>query len=154
MGTKKKQVVIAVRSPTASGTKLNADMMALHNGSRVFVRKDDILKIFCDKPALYSVRLAGLVFGEETLHSSCMPEETNTKLTPLNEEILDSIISKFNLQLNATFSNNFIYFQLTSFKCSSSRTRMSPEQRLETPSECASTNPASNAEIIFKFKFQ
>lgn len=69
-------------------------MMALHIGSRVFVRKDDILRIFCDKPALYSVRLAGLVFGEETLMNSCMPDDRNSKLQPLDEEILESIISE------------------------------------------------------------
>ena len=72
----------------------NSNMMALHNGSRVFVRKDDILKIFTDRPALYSVRLASLVFGVENLKSSCMPDESNPKFTPLNNEILDSVISK------------------------------------------------------------
>lgn len=72
-----------------------SDMMALHNGSRVFVRRDDILKIFCDKPALYSIRLAGLVFGESTLRKSCMPGETVPDRVPLDAEILDSIISEF-----------------------------------------------------------
>lgn len=70
------------------------DMMALYNGSRVFVRRDDILKIFCDKPALYSVRLAELVFGEETLCKSCMPGETVAGRVPLDADTLDSIISK------------------------------------------------------------
>lgn len=87
--------MIAVRSEKSQAVmSQNPNMTALHNGSRVFVQKDDILKIFCDKPALYSVRLAGLVFGEETLRHSCMPDETHSKLTPLDEEILESIISK------------------------------------------------------------
>lgn len=89
--------MIAIRSEKAqTAMKENANMMALHNGSRVYVRKDDILKIFCDKPPLYSVRLTQLVFGQETLQFSCMPDETDPKLTPLNEEILESIISKLN----------------------------------------------------------
>lgn len=97
MGSKKAQMTIAIRSEKTQETmKQNANMMALHNGSRVFVRKDDILKIFCDKPALYSVRLAAMVFGEDTLQRSCMPDEPNTKYLPLDEEILDSIISKLN----------------------------------------------------------
>lgn len=74
--------------------KPNESVMALHNGSRVYVRKDEILKIFCDKPALYSARLAALVFGEDTLSQSCMPDELSPKYTPLDEETLDSIISK------------------------------------------------------------
>lgn len=89
-------MTIAVRSEKAQAAmKQNANLMALHNGSRVFVRKDDILKIFCDKPALYSVRLAGMVFGEDTLQRSCMPDETDPKYVPLDEEVLESIISKF-----------------------------------------------------------
>lgn len=67
-------MTVAVRSEKIQvGEKSNPNMMALHSGSRVFVRKDDILKIFCDKPALYSVRLAELVFGVNTLEISSMP---------------------------------------------------------------------------------
>jgi hypothetical protein len=95
VGTKKNQMTIAVRSEKAQAAmKQNPNMMALHNGSRVFVRKDDILKIFCDKPALYSVRLAELVFGAATLRGSCMPEENSDKFTPLDDEVLESIISE------------------------------------------------------------
>ena len=75
--------------------KHDPSLMALHNGSRVYVRKADILKIYCDKPALYSVRLAMLIFGEKTLRYACMPDERIEKFTPLNEEILDSIISNY-----------------------------------------------------------
>ena len=75
-------------------SKPNESVMALHNGSRVYVNKNEILKIFCDKPALYGARLAALVFGEETLSQSCMPDESNPKYTPLDEETLESIISK------------------------------------------------------------
>ena len=87
--------MIAIRSEKVQAMmKQNTNMMALHNGSRVFVRKDDILRIFCDKPPLYSTRLVTLVFGVETLRSSCMPDESDPKFTPLNDEILESIISK------------------------------------------------------------
>jgi hypothetical protein len=75
--------------------KGDPSMMALHSGSKVFVKKADILKIFCDKPALYSGRLASLIFGDKTLRQSNMPEERDGKFNPLNEEILESIISKW-----------------------------------------------------------
>lgn len=70
----------------------NAEMMALHSGSRVYVKKDDILRIFCDKPALYSVRLAELVFSDEVLQNSCLPDDMNSKYQPLDPEVLNSII--------------------------------------------------------------
>lgn len=95
VGSKKNQMTIAVRSEKVqTALKQNPNMMALHNGSRVFVKKDDILKIFCDKPALYSVRLAELVFGLSTLENACMPDENSAKFIPLDEDILESIISK------------------------------------------------------------
>lgn len=72
-------------------------MMALHIGSRVYVQKQDILKIYCEKPALYSIRLAELIFGVKTMKLSCMPEDDNPELTPLDEECLDSIISNTSL---------------------------------------------------------
>lgn len=90
---KKKQLIYAVRSEKDK-VKVNSNMMALHVGSQVFVRKDDILKIFCDYPALYSVRLASLVFGDEVMNGACMPDDNDPTLSPLNGEALDSIISK------------------------------------------------------------
>ena len=79
--------------------KDDPNLMALHIGSRVYVRKEDIVKIFCDKPALYSVRLAEMIFGKNVLMESCMPDERAliAHMTPLNSEILDSIISENNL---------------------------------------------------------
>lgn len=93
---KKKQVIYAVRSEKDKvKVNPNSNMMALHVGSQVFVRKDDILKIFCDYPALYSVRLASLVFGDETMNGqTCMPDDNDPTLSPLNAEVLDSIISE------------------------------------------------------------
>lgn len=82
---------------------MDPTLMALHNGSKVYVRKEEILKIFCDKPALYSIRLATLIFGEKTLRYSCMPDERDEKYTPLNEEILESIISNYFL-----YKNNYL----------------------------------------------
>lgn len=72
------------------------NMMALHSGSRVYVRKADIVKIFCPKPALYTVRLTELIFGKKILQHSCMPDErSDSDLAPLNEEIFNSILSEF-----------------------------------------------------------
>lgn len=74
--------------------KDDPSLINLHSGSKVYVRKADILKIFCDKPSLYSVRLALLIFGEKTMSYSSMPDDHDRKYPPLNEEILESIISK------------------------------------------------------------
>lgn len=93
VANRKKQVMIAVRAPHVTA-KLNPNMMALHSGSQVFVRKDDILKIFCDRPALYAARLAALVFGEDTLRNSKMSEDNDPKFAVLDEEVLESIISE------------------------------------------------------------
>lgn len=90
--------------------KINPNMMALHSGSQVFVRKDDILKIFCDKPALYAVRLAALVFGEETLRNSKMSEDNDPKFAVLDEEILESIISESGIFFSIVFTNMHHFF--------------------------------------------
>lgn len=123
---KNKQIVAARSNKVPSGHKNNPDMVALHNSSKVFVRKDDILKIFCDKPALYSVRLAELVYGVSTLRKSCMPGEFAHNRVPLDSDTLDSIISeliKVSMHDHVlTFS--FLFFQLTSFKSSSNGTKL------------------------------
>lgn len=125
VGTKKNHLMIAVRSdkpasidPAIALTKAQS-LMALHNGSRVYVRKDEILKIFCDKPALYSARLATLVFGEETLSHSCMPDENNSNYTPLDEETLDSIISQYSYE-EKPFPNLFLFYSSPCSSCHSS----------------------------------
>lgn len=105
VGTESKQVTIAV---CTQDTALGHNLMPLHNGSHHFVKKDDLLKIFTDKPALYSVRLAGLVFGEDTLRISRMPDENDTKYEPLDGDTLNSIISELIylqdfLSINHTF---------------------------------------------------
>lgn len=94
----RKEKVSSINSQN-EGPLLKADdpnLVALHAGSRVYVRKDDIVKIFCDKPALYSVRLAEMIYGKNVLMESCMPDERAliSQFTPLNSEILDSIISE------------------------------------------------------------
>lgn len=87
-------------------------MMALHTGSRVYVQKEDILKIYCEKPALYSIRLAELVFGVKTMTLSCMPDDDVPNLTPLDDECLDSIISNSSLVIIIVniLINNFPIF--------------------------------------------
>lgn len=71
------------------------NMMALHVGSRVHVRRADIVKIFTPKPALYTVRLTELIFGKKVLEHSCMPDERmDENYVPLNEEIYNSILSE------------------------------------------------------------
>lgn len=88
---KEKSVQLAVNEKL----KDDPNLMALYNGSRVFVRRADIVKIFCPKPALYTVRLTELIFGKKVLQHSCMPDERSEGgLTPLDDEFLNSIISE------------------------------------------------------------
>lgn len=77
--------------------KAKKEMIALHPGSQVFVSKEDLVNIYTDKPALYTARLTGLVFGEKQLQQSKMPEEKLTvpsSLETLNSEMINSIIGK------------------------------------------------------------
>lgn len=90
-----------------SEQRIDTNMMALHTGSRVYVQKEDIMKIYCVKPALYSIRLAELVFGFKTMTLSCMPDDDNPNYTPLDDECLDSIISKIIKIFNNIFTNRY-----------------------------------------------
>jgi hypothetical protein len=80
--------------------KDDPNLMALHSGSRVYVQRADIVKIFCPKPALYTVRLTELIFGKKILQQSCLPDERSDEFAPLNEEILNAILSEFYKILN------------------------------------------------------
>lgn len=92
MKTAEKQ---SIQMGDCESLKDDPNLMALHNGSRVHVRKADIIKIFCPKPSLYTIRLTELIFGKKVLRHSCMPDERGDgALAPLNEEILNSILSK------------------------------------------------------------
>lgn len=74
----------------------DSDMIALHPGSSVFVKKDDLVNIYTDKYPLYTARLTGLVFGDELLQKSRMPEEkiADSSLQPLNSDMISSIIGE------------------------------------------------------------
>lgn len=63
-------------------------------GSRVYVAKSDLMKIFIPNACIYTSRLSDLVFGLETLEKVA---KTGTKdcLRLLNEDLLKSIISKY-----------------------------------------------------------
>lgn len=62
-------------------------------GSRVYVAKSDLMKIFIPNACIYTSRLSDLVFGLETLEKVA---KLGTKdcLRLLNEDLLQSIISK------------------------------------------------------------
>lgn len=74
--------------------KTRDELIALHPGSTVFVRKEDLVNIFTDKPALYTARLTALVFGEDLLRKSKMPEEKSleSSLKILDNDMINSII--------------------------------------------------------------
>lgn len=75
----------------------NPNLIPLHIGSRVYVNKHDILKIFTNKPALYTIRLLEMVFGTEVLKRSCLSDERDeeNKLVPLELDSFESLMSGF-----------------------------------------------------------
>ena len=75
----------------------NPHLIPLHHGSSVYVDKHDILKIFTNKPALYTVRLLEMVFGTDVLKMSCLPgdQDDEEKLNPLERDSFESVICGF-----------------------------------------------------------
>ena len=72
----------------------SSQLIPLHNGSRVYINKNDILGIFSNKPALYTVRLIELVYGLNVLKRATLPDERENGLSPLESESFDSILSE------------------------------------------------------------
>lgn len=69
----------------------------LHTGSTVYVSKNDLMKIYSDKPDVYIKRLADLIFGTEIRTT---PGNVRNTLDALDATRLKSFISK--IQTNDT----------------------------------------------------
>lgn len=63
----------------------------LHTGSTVYVSKNDLIKIYSEKPDVYIKRLADLVFGTEIRTA---PDNMKNTLDVLDATRLKSFISK------------------------------------------------------------
>lgn len=69
------------------------DLIPLHKGCPIKVSKTKLLEIYTEHPALYTIRLAGMVFGKETL-SAVSKESEDHAIDLLDQNILNSLISK------------------------------------------------------------
>lgn len=71
------------------------DKVPLYAGSRVYVSKADLLRIFIPQPLEYTSRLTELVFGLETLETIAINKAgIKDRLKLLDDNLLNSIISK------------------------------------------------------------
>lgn len=71
----------------------DSDLIPLHKGCRIKVSKTKLLEIYTEHPALYTIRLAGIVFGKETL-SAVSKESEDSAIDLLDQNVLDSLIRK------------------------------------------------------------
>lgn len=67
-------------------------MIPLHVGSLVFVSKKELVRIFDPKPAIYTCKLAVLIFGP-TIHQKF--NENGDPLQHLEPKKLQSLISQY-----------------------------------------------------------
>lgn len=75
-------------------TTSDPDLIPLHKGCPIKVSKKKLLEIYTEHPALYTIRLATIVFGKETL-SAVSKESEHHAIDLLDKNILNSLISKY-----------------------------------------------------------
>lgn len=92
---KSKNTTTTTTDTTVKRKKLisDPDLIALHKGCPIKVSKTKLLEIYTEHPALYTIRLAGIVFGKETL-SAVSKESEDHAIDLLDQNILNSLISK------------------------------------------------------------
>lgn len=83
------------KSTAVSSAKVPPGKIPLCAGSRVYVAKNDLVKIFIPNACIYTSRLSDLVFGLETLEKVAKSGSKDC-LKLLNEDLLKSMISKSN----------------------------------------------------------
>lgn len=74
---------------------LTVDSIPLHSGSRVYVPRQKLIKIFSKKPSEYTSRLAELVFGIDLLKKIAKTKNYEDYLDVLDQKKLESVISMF-----------------------------------------------------------
>lgn len=86
----------------------------LHSGSDIFISTKDLINIYTPKPALYTARLADVIFGRDILMNSCVTRTQNTAdLVPLDVHKLRSVIGKeIDAVLEYKLTNNCFFFYL------------------------------------------
>ncbi|XP_046804944.1 modifier of mdg4-like isoform X6 [Lucilia cuprina] len=80
------------KPPAAAPAKVPSGKIPLCAGSRVYVAKNDLMKIFIPNACIYTSRLSDLVFGLENLEKVAK-SGSKDYLKLLNEDILKSMIT-------------------------------------------------------------
>lgn len=68
-------------------------MIPLHSGSSVYVAKDELIKAFDMKPAIYACQLAKLIFGKDFLPKKTV--QFGEELSHLDPKKMMALISEF-----------------------------------------------------------
>lgn len=78
-----------------TASKAPPSQVPLHSGSDIYISTKDLVNIYTPKPALYTARLADVIFGRDTLLNACVSRTQNTAdLVPLDKNKLQSIIGE------------------------------------------------------------
>lgn len=121
------------KSPITAGTSSSAVSgtgvrIPLHAGSKVFVYKEDLIRIYSNIPAIYTGRLAELVFGKSELQA--MPDKKHLDfLEPHKRSSLTSetLIKQLDTSTFRTNGYDFFYIlQSTLYSCTSAARFRSP----------------------------
>ncbi|XP_063705175.1 modifier of mdg4-like isoform X4 [Culicoides brevitarsis] len=72
--------------------KSDSDLIALHKGCKIKVSRSKLLQIYTEHPALYTTRLAEMVFGKETLLAVSKQQKDGNAIDLLDQNTLNSII--------------------------------------------------------------
>lgn len=70
-----------------------SDTIPLHKGSAYRVSKTDLIRIYTSQPAVYTVRLADLVFGKDTL-ASVSKVSCDGAINLLDQNKMESFVSE------------------------------------------------------------
>lgn len=90
---KQKDSKLVVESRPKQRKRANPDEIPLHKGCNIFINKSQLLEIYTPHPALYTIRLAEIVFGRETL-STASKDSLDNALDLLDQNVLGSVIGK------------------------------------------------------------
>lgn len=94
-GVVQKEVKIVYPPPSDKKRKKRStsDLIPLHAGSHIKISKTKLLEIYTEHPALYTIRLATIVFGKEKL-SAVSKESQSHAIDLLDQDILNSLICR------------------------------------------------------------
>jgi hypothetical protein len=80
--------------PKKISKNIGAEKIALYNGSDITIMKEDLVKIWTPKPALYAARLTKVIMGEKQLEQAMRQNTGDGILQALDQHKLKAIRSE------------------------------------------------------------